>query len=60
MFLIPSTLGLSPTRHLESLNVTHVLHMEFYMQKNTNLNANLEFATRACRSNTRPANAVTR
>lgn len=48
MFLTPSMLGLSPTRHLESLNVTHALHMEFYMQKNTNVNANLEFAARPC------------
>ena len=48
MFLTPSMLGLCPTRHLESLNVTHALHMEFYMQKNTNVNANLEFAARPC------------
>ena len=28
--------------------VTHAVQMEFYMQKNMNLNANLEFAARAC------------
>ena len=41
-------LGLSPTRHLESLPSDTRYKTEFYMQKNKTFTANLEFADLAC------------